>query len=36
MGNGLARELQEVKPAPPVDCAAQFGNSDAYVARITP
>ncbi len=25
-----------VKPAPPVDCPPQFGNSDALVGRITP
>ncbi|MEO7572865.1 MAG: sialidase family protein [Acidimicrobiales bacterium] len=25
-----------VKPAPPVVCPAQFGNTDAYVARVTP
>lgn len=24
------------KPAPPTDCPAQFGNTDAYVSRITP
>jgi hypothetical protein len=25
-----------VKPAPPVDCAPAFGNSDVFVARFTP
>jgi hypothetical protein len=25
-----------VKPAPPVDCASQFGNTDAFVSVITP
>ncbi|MEO5680466.1 MAG: hypothetical protein ABIS47_12450, partial [Acidimicrobiales bacterium] len=25
-----------VKPAPPLACPPQFGNSDAFVARITP
>jgi hypothetical protein len=25
-----------VKPAPPLDCPPRFGDSDAYVARITP
>ena len=24
------------KPAPPVDCPASFGNSDAYVSVVTP
>jgi hypothetical protein len=24
-----------VKPAPPVDCPPQFGNTNAFVARIT-
>jgi hypothetical protein len=24
------------KPAPGIDCPAQFGNSDAYVSKITP
>lgn len=43
MKDRIARRLGQdpfvepvAKPAPPLDCQPQFGNSDAYVSRITP
>jgi len=36
-GNGHPEQDDpSVKPAPPVDCPAQFGNTDIYVAHFTP
>jgi hypothetical protein len=36
-GNGHPeQEDPSVKPAPPIDCPPQFGNTDVHVARFTP
>jgi hypothetical protein len=37
-GKDAGREdaADEVEPAPPTDCPPQFGNTDAYVATVTP
>jgi hypothetical protein len=36
LGNDPYAHEPGTKPAPPTHCSGQFGNSDAYVSRITP